>query len=1052
MNKRGSTPIMRNQYPPITRTMSVGLQGESNGQQVFTSSRLNGYTDFGSNPSLYVDPSSVDPLSLERTSSLGKLTEKPYREHNMTMKTISETQLSGGMFTDEDFSSDCESSGRNPASEGVHEHSAIEELCSIDESLTSDDCSTQSSSDTQISNTEIIDSAAMSMNKSALSPRKLDTSMSPTTSSKFSPTRSPNISPLHQKLQCSLSAESRERLQGASISPTFLSTSNSSATHLKSILRSPSASITSLSSISPTHSMCSDQRLPIQTPPTPSTPTSSSSSSADRTHSVLIEGTTMAHSHTILPTSIADAPKNDKSPSPSPSMDFEVVACKTVVDDRHFCNTDDHQWLSVEGQQRARSQSDTSDNLRAGLEFNVTLIPENAATSKPNALTLTTDGAESNDQVTSPSLLQPKNKMPLPIIRQASDSLLISQRQVIGRPHRVMFSDCAQVLSFDSESNDSDTDEKIRIICDDTSIFDLTDSSMSHSEMLHSGQSDEPKRLPQSPSHRCSSDNKSPLHKFSKVSDKVEPREPSTCKPQQLAFSSAATSTHTSSLASGSKIPKQREQVKQSLTSGRKADAVPPAHKRVTGKHVRELSQMFESSPSPDPELPSSSDTSSPVHKPSGKSSPSKLPVYSEIAVDIPLSTENQSGDIKAVASQIIKPSTKVAAAPPKVASKPTKPLSAAKRKVSTTGRVATGSVQSPTSVRKVTPTRRNSVHQQKGGVIPPKATTTNNAMRRASRSERTPIADTSKNTSSPVVGARKQLSTKAPSSPSLRQRSSRSQTVTGGRDPTSSRQQLKSQDSNPSRSRLQRQPSVVSSRSPSPYSSGQTSHKPLSRLSGTRQPLRRKSGGNGSNNSSPASARKSSKITQVTVIELNSNNSNNNNNNNNSDLDERYDCAAALSSSVTESHFDPPEYPSRLHSKIFESTPCLSSNSTQKGVSFNHEVASTHCSLNSSAQKDSGILWNSSASGDETAEPQRASSRTSDDHRPFQIDDQRVKLKSDIRHHHSLQSSSLKHANKRSPLEWQNFGLSWKQSSNSSLSYLHSTVGQRRVATSRRL
>ena len=1055
MSKRGSTPSIRNHHPPITRTTSVGLSAESSGQQIFSSPRLNGFTtNFGSNPSLYPGTSSIDKLSLERTSSLGKLSERPYREHNMTMKTISETQLGAGMFTDEDLSSDAESGDRpHGTSERTHRHRNGEELCSVDESLTSDDCSTQSSTDTQITNSELIDAAAAVVNNIASSPQRLENYMSSTLSSHksvTSPNRSPNLSPLHQKLHCSLSNESRV----VTVSPTLLSTSNGPSSQLKSILRSPSASITSLSSISPTHSTHStsfEQRLSGQTPPMPSTPTSSS---AEPTHSVLIEGTTIAHSHTILPTGNVDTPKNGKSPSPSPSMDLEVVACKTVVDDRRFCNSNDNQWLNVETQQRGRSQSDTSDNLRRGLEFHVTFVNEtNARTMKSNASVNETDaGLEPNDNI-SPTLLHTKDKNPLPIIRQASDSLIMSQRQANSRPHKVMFSECTQVLSFDSESIDSDIEEKIKIVRDDVSTFALNDV---HCFETTSDRS----RLPDSTSCQLPTtavEDKTSFHQFSEISDEIEPQEPSTAKSQQMAFLPTAIATALSIPATNTKTLNEkelREHMKKTVSYDKNV-IVPPAHKRVTGKHVRELSQMFERVCSPDPTPSSGSGCSSPVPKAARQHSTTRIPVHSELVTDVLKSTKMQSNDSKLVGSQNNeKSSARVGTNPPKVTSKQTKPLNAAKRRTSTVDKVVLGSNQSPASTRKTIPARKNSVCQQKSGIA--SKTTTNGANRRVSRTaEHAPIATISRNTSSPVVGSRRQaLSTKAPASPNPKLRSSKSQTATIARDSVSSNNKLtKLSGSNPPppRSRLQRQPSVVSSRSPSPYSSGQASHKPLSRLSGTRQPLRRKSGGSGSNNVSPAVARRNSRVAKPTVIELNCNNSNNNNIDGTCSgcVDERCDKTAADYFTVTA---DPwvlqSSGSSHIPSQMSDTSQSLFPNSSEEDRLSSDGAVTTHSSLHdySFNQRDS----NSEASGDKLAmyTPDGMSSKTIQD--ILQTDDHKLKLKNDIRYHHSLQSSSLKHMNKRSPLEWQNFGLSWKQSP-SSLSYFHNKGGHR-VAASKRL
>ena len=1004
MSKRGSTPAVRNHHPPITRTTSVGYQAESNGQHMFfSSSRLNGFADFGSNPSLYPGPSSANQLALERTSSLGKLSEKPYREHKM--KTISETQL-GGVFSDEDFSSDRESSScRIPALEEVHEHMVSEELCSIDESLTSDDCSTQSSTDTctQITSSEIIDVAATAAaNKGASSsPQRLEKLGSPSLSSKFSPTKSPNISPLHQRLQCSLSTESREKLQGPMLSPTFRSTStNGSSLQLKSILRSPTASITSLSSISPTHSISSEQRLSIQTPPMPSTPTSTS---ADRAHSVLMDGSTMAHSHTILPTGNNDALKNDKSPSPSPSMDFEVVACKTVVSsNERFCDPVEQQWP------RGRSQSDTtSNNTLGGMQFHVTLVKD--ADPLPSSSVSALIKEESNNRMMSPMLLHTKCRNPLPIIRQASDSAILSPRQTNGRPHRVMFSDCTQVRSFDSESNDSDADE-IKIVCDDVTIVDLTNAEREDCRMVLD--SHESNGLPQSP------------RKCSKVSDKVELCVSSSLGSQQMAFVSTADTSGAQMIPSV--IKEDKRCTTQSFKDERSRKSTTPTHKRITGKNtVRELSQIFESTPSPEPMLSPSSTVTSPSHQRSRKISTTKIPVLSEAAVDIHKLNNHHPSVSKVATSRNNLKASKVPVTPPKVASKP------AKRKVSTAEKLAAGSNQSPAAVRKTIPARRNSVCQRRTSVTT-KPTT---AMRRPSRTEHIPIAISPRHTTNPDVAPKKYSSTNSQSSPNLKLKSPRSQTTASGKEAASPSKKTKlSVDSNPPRSKLQRQPSVVSSRSPSPYSSGQATHKPLSRLSGTRQPLRRKSG---SNNSSPAAARKTSQTSKSTTTELNCNNSNNNN----SCLLDENDLGRTNVSCPLTFQINSGTDTSASSSQESETSQYLRPKSLQTVLRIDSDTEVSQCVQESPAQENSGSPLNGSAVRGEVATLDRKSPWS-------QRTTQNVMLNHGTRYHPSRQSLTLKLSKKRDPFEWQNFGLSWKQSS---LPFLHSTDG-RRTITSRHL
>ena len=1003
MGKRGSTPSTRNggRHPPITRTTSVGLHSDPKNN---SSQRLNGFTEFGSNPSLYPEStSSMDQLALERTSSLGKLTEKPYKEHNMTMKTISETQL-GGMFSDEDFNSDIDG---NPASNHRRDDQhATEELCSIDESLTSDDCSTQGS-DTHITNSEIIDAAATAINKSAL---RSERSMPPL-SKNLSPPKSPNISPLHHKLQSSLSIESREGLHGASISPTHLTTSGNSPSHLKSILRSPSNSITSLSSISPTHSTF-DTRVMIHTPPMPSTPTLVS---ADRAHSMLLEGNTAAHSHTIVPTSNNDASKNEKSPSPSPSMDLEVVVCKTVVGDG--------QLLSPKRELQSRSNSDTSvDSMRGGLQFHVTFVNDMHVRNSNISTLIEEDAA--TDGTTSPTVLSPKDHQPLPIIRQSSDSMIMSPQEVNSRPHRVMFSECTQVRSFESES---DIDDRINIIHDDSSMLDLMNAESEQSEAVVNRHTTDEANGPL----------ESPLDKCSQVSDEMEPHEPSSSEPQQAtSLPTSASSSATDSKARVGKDSKEHTRVKKS-GKAEKTAKVPPAHKRVTGKGVRALSQMFEgvpSSKSASPVPPESSTESSPVHQPSRKVPVSKIPLpCGSPVLDGPKLVKNHPGEGK---EQATRNNLKVGSSPPKVPTKPTKgaPSSTGtKRKITATEKVASTPDQSPATVKRVMPARKSSVCQQRAGVST--KSTTSIATRRASRVEHTPVAGIPRHTSSPAVtGTKKQPVSKASVTPNAKPKPSRSQVLASGKEhpsPVGSPKHVRSsRDSNPSKAKLQRQPSVVNSRSPSPYSNAQGSHKPLSRLSGTRQPLRRKS-----NNSSPAEVRRNN---QHLKPELDCNSNSNNNNNNNSCFDE----GERMMGFFTESaHFPDSSF---LCPRRNESAPSLSPNSLQKVVRFSVGSASSRCSTEST-DEDSCHLQSNLATRGESASPDQISSTSAV--QP-QADDQNEMLKSkvdEIRYHHSLQSLSLKHAKKRSPLEWKNFGLSWKQNS-----FPQTGLSQSRLLTSR--
>lgn len=974
MGKRGSTPTVRSggRHPPITRTTSVGLHSDpKNG----SSQRLNGFPEFGSNPSLYPgSTNSMDRLELERTSSLGKLTEnKPY--HSMTMKTISETQL-GGMFSDEDLAPD----QRN-------EPHTTEELCSIDESLTSDDCSTQGS-DTQITNSEIIDAAATAINKSASPSLKSERSLG----KNLSPPKSPNISPLHHKLQSSPSTESREGLQGASVSPTLLTTLGNSPSHLKSILRSPSNSITSLSSISPTHTS-------FHTPPMPSTPTSVS---ADRAHStLLLGGSSAAHSHTIVPTSNSsnDPSKNEKSPSPSPSMELEVVTCKTVVGEG--------QLLSPRRELHSRSNSDTSvDSMRGGLQFHVTFVNDgNVKSSNISTLIEEETALESTERTMSPGLLSPNDQTPMLIIRQSSDSSLMSPRQVNTRPHKVMFSECMQIRSFDSES---DIDDKITIVNDDLSLLDLTNAE---SETIVNGHTtSEVNGLPESPSDERS-----------QVSDELElVHELSDSQPQHMTHTATLQiPTASSATDSGAGIDDNEKQkhIKQSVKAEKADKKVPPAHKRVTGKSVRALSQMFEgnASPSSTPPPPVSSKETSPVHQSNRKVSVSKIPLPCDSPVlgGSPRLTKNHPNEVKSPVTRNNLKSSKLSSAPPKMPLKSTKAAS-----TSTTGKQKKSPTptpdQSPATAKRVTPARKNSVYQQRSGVSAKSPTST--ATRKISRVEHN--TQMSRHTTSPAVTTpKKQPLSRAPVT---KPKPTRNQAVSSGKEhpnPTGSPKHVRaSRDTNASRSKLQRQPSVASSRSPSPYSSSaQAGHKPLSRLSGTRQPLRRKS-----NNSSPAEIRRNNQHLKPVADGLNSNS----NNNNNSSFDK--DDLFALSA-----HF--PDG-SLLYSRRNESSPTTSPNSLQKTVRFSFGSSSNEGSMDSVHSMDKGschLQSNSAARGEGISSDQTVNN--SKLATQLQSDDRNEMFKSKVdefRYHHSLQPLSLRHANKRSPLEWKNFGLSWKQNS----------------------
>ena len=953
----------------------------------------------------------MDQHSLERTSSLGKLTEKPCEECSIPMKTISETQL-GGMFSDENF--ECIHRNPNfPTSEGRNEQPTTEELCSIDESFTSDDCSTQSS-DTQITSSEIIDSAAATVGETASSLRSEKSLTSQ--SNKFnSLPKSPNISPLHRRLQCSLSTESREHLRGVAVSPTFLSTSHNHSSQLKSILRSPGASITSLASISPTHTS-TEQRVSVQTPPL-ATP---SSASTDRTHSVLIEGTATVHNHTIVPTGNADVPKDKDSPSPSPSMDLEIVACKTMVSEEQCDgpNSIPQQLPSVRVQ-HSRSQSETSvDNLRRGLQFHVTFV-EGEHPRKSTISTLVEEdlATESTNGATSPpSLLSASNRKP--VTHQSSDGCVTSQ-QAGGNPHKVMFSECTQVQSLDS--NDSDGDEKIKVVSCDIALLDMKTPELERKETIVDGHTT---------SIEANGVIESSSHELCKVSDKVKPHEPHSSKLKQKASPPTALSSATNPNY-GSIVKRSKERVKHSSNKNDKTvnDIIPPAHKRSTGKGVRALSQLFESGSSSDSSssvLPPSSTNSSPVHQPQRKVSVSKIPLPSELTAVTVVAPK----PTKVTASGNSQKCSKVGTTPPKVPTKSTKgtPVSAAKRKVGTFEKVVSTSEQSSGPVKKVTAARKNSVYQQKVGVSS-KSTSTSAALR-SSRAEHTPVASVPRHTSNPSVGTRKQPSQKMPPSPSQKPKSSRNQTMNSGRgqqNPSSSDKRLKPHDSNPPRIGSQRRPSVASSRSPSPHSGGQTNHKPLSRLSGTRQPMRRKNGASGSNIASPITTRRNTQSLKPVAIEVDCNNSNSNNNNNgynscftNDDKDGNTTGPSARVHPITDTTL--------LCPHRNESSPCLSPNSLHKMVRFNHKVIVNQCSQDSS-DGDSCCSQGSSAAIDhDTSE---SLDQTHINSSWSQVDDQGMNSRMNkIQYHQSLHSSSLKHANKRSPLEWQHFGLSWRQTS----------------------
>ena len=980
MGKRGSTPTVRNggngRHPTITRTASVGLYLDPKNGSL---QRLNGFTEFGSNPSLYPGSTgSMDRLALERTSSLGKLTEnKPY--HNMTMKTISETQLGGGMFSDEELASN----------QGGEPHATDQELCSIDESLTSDDCSTQGS-DTPISNTEIIDAAATAINKSASTSLKLENPLT----KNLSPPKSPNISPLHHKLQSSLSTESREgSLPGASVSPIHLATPGNSPSHLKSILRSPSNSITSLSSISPTHTS-------FHTPPMPSTPTSVP---ADRAHStLLLGGSTAAHSHTIVPTSSSnDTSKNEKSPSPSPSMDLEVVTCKTVVDEG--------QSLLPKRELHSRSNSDTSvDSInKGGLQFHVTFVNDGNARNS-NISTLIEE--ESTSRTMSPALLSPNDQAGMLILRQSSDSMLMSPRQINNRPHKVMFAECTQILSFDSES---DIDDKITIIKDDLSVLDLSNPESETPVNGHT--TSEVNGLPESPSD-----------KSSQVSDNIESALESygSQPPHATTVPSSSAIADLSPRVEKEDMNEKQTHIKQSAKVEKPAK-VPPAHRRVTGKGVRALSQMFEenASPSSTPPPPVRSIVTSPTHQSNRRVSVSKIPISCESPIlGSPRLTRNHPNETKSSATRNNTKSSKVGGTPTKTPLKSTKGASASaigKQRSSHTEKVASTPDQSPTITKRGTPARKNSVYQQRTAAGASTKPNTSSATRRVSRVDHgSPAAGIPRHTSSPSVSAsKKQPPSKAPVT---KPKPTRSQALSAGKEhpnPMGSPKHVRaSRDSTtPRSSKLQRQPSVASSRSPSPYSSSaQGGHKPLSRLSGTRQPLRRKS-----NNSSPAEIRKNHQHLKPVADGLNSNC--NNNNNSSFDEDERMMDSFALSGHFTDGSFISP--------RRNKSVPPPFPNSLQKTVRFSVGSSSNEGSLES-LDKDS---HHSQARGESSLPDQATVSSRSAAHE-LQPDDRnhQLKLKVDelFRHHHSLPSSCLRHARKRSPHEWEHFGLSWKQSS----------------------
>ena len=1019
--KRGSTPSIRNGglHPPITRTTSVGVHLDP---KTSSSQRLNGLTEFGSNPSLYPgSTNSVGPLALERTSSLGGLSEKPCREHNMKMKTISEIQL-GGMFSSEEFSSDLESCSRNRALDCGDEQQAAEELGSIDESLLSDDSSTHGS-DTQITNSEIIDAAATAMDKSVSIALKLERSM-PSLGKNLSPPKSPNISPLHHKLRSSLSIEGREGLHGASIHVT----SGNSPSHLKSILRSPSNSITSLSSISPTHSS-------FHTPPMPSTPTSVSTS-ADRAHSVLLGCATAPHSHTIVPTSNSDTLKNEKSPSPSPSMDLEVVTCKTVIGD--------DQLLSPKRELHIRSNSDTCvDSMRGGgLQFHVTFVND---TSKrvPNISTLFEEDTalESTEGTASPALLLPNAKTPpSPIVRQSSDSILLSPPHINSRPHKVMFSECNQIRSFDSDS-DSDIDDKITVVNDDLSVLDFTDPESDQTERVVNGHtSSENHELPDS--H---------LDKSSQVNDEAESHdyESSESHDHESASDSQHHQTTTPASPTLSSVTDSRSRVDEKPMKAKwsaeaeKRTKVPPVHKRVTGKSVRALSQMFEGSDSSSQaSSPVSSREISPIHNSTRRVSVSKIPLPCDSPVLNGPGT-NKSHSTEVTTRNNIK-SSKVSSTPPKGSSKSVKSApsnTVSKHKGTLADKVAPNPEHSPTIVRKATPARKNSVYQLKSGVSAKPVT--NTATRRASRVEHTsPVVGIPKHTSSPTVVAKKQPLSKAPVTKPKPSR--KKQVMAGAKEPQPlspagspkiTRSPCGTHDRNPPKSRLQRQQTATTtSRSPSPHSSEQGSHKPLSRLSGTRQPMRKKS-----NNSSPAEVRRNDQhMKPATVADKLICNSNSNNNNTTC-FDEDESVIGYFSSLE---HFPDGSF---LCPRRNESSLSLSSNSLQKIVKFSIGSASSQssldttstdggssCQLQCSSATGSGdsISVAHSSSGEVTAQAK------TDDH------DEKFKRKVDeFRYHHSLRSLSLKHRNKRSPLEWKNFGLSWKQNSLDQSGLSHSRV-----------
>jgi hypothetical protein len=328
--------------------------------------------------------------------------------------------------------------------------------------------------------------------------------------------------------------------------------------------------------------------------------------------------------------------------------------------------------------------------------------------------------------------------------------------------------------------------------------------------------------------------------------------------------------------------------------------------------------------------------------------------------------------------------------------------------------KVASTPDQSPTTTKRGTPTRKNSVYQQRAAGASTK-TSTSTAARKVSRVEHnTAVAGIPRHTSSPSVStSKKQPPSKAPV---IKPKPAKSQALSTGKEhpnPTGSPRHVRaSRDSTTPRSKLQRQPSVASSRSPSPYSSSaHASHKPLSRLSGTRQPLRRKS-----NNSSPAEIRKNNQHLKPVADGLNSNSNNNN------DEDERM----TMDSFTLSGHFTDGSF---LSPRRNESVPPPSTtNSLQKTVRFSVGSSSNEGSLDS-LDKDS----HDSQARSESSLPDQTAARSRLAAHELQSDEQieQLKLKvDDVQHHHSLHSTRLRHAGKRSPHEWKHFGLSWKQNS----------------------